>query len=517
MVKCNESAGSKNTTISDFSRPLTKRPFTGDGSDALRSVGNTPTTLSSGSRVSTPQGVWINDSKEQSSMSSQPELSTTESLPFPDNEPSKRGPALTEDRHLHGKSSFELPTSQLPMSSSSQRRVRKGEEVVTNTDDEFDSSSSSLEDIDDLLRIHKTSKESTSSLKAASSDPSALCRANERNNPAKRRNLRCARETIASQSELPRPSIKKYKNSMALLANQRKQFEASKEDIARANLVLQSQSQETEKIRQSSDGNENIDDGLIDTVMKRHGDLDEIGRLKNAIDRTEALQHSKAWFFFEEVSNGLSSGMSDFPYVEDKWLGTLFRDVRSRQQSFLSGYVGEYAMKVNLSEELLLWIIDAISLEPRDDLRRAYTNTAKDSGPQAATLLSCGLIDKLFRTNGASTAALKINQVIAPRALISHDIENHSRPRLLSVLDLLGHMAGSLDPQSRVHAICILCRLFLDHTIVNQCLMRLGLEEAFANMVESIPEQDCEIEVGNETASAAKSPLTNSCSSFRRS
>lgn len=48
---------------------------------------------------------------------------------------------------------------------------------------------------------------------------------------------------------------------------------------------------------------------------------------------------------------------------------------------------------------------------------------------------------------------------------------------------------------SRKHAICILCRLSLDISVVKNCETNAAIEEAFLSLVEGIPEEDIDQEV----------------------
>ena len=186
-----------------------------------------------------------------------------------------------------------------------------------------------------------------------------------------------------------------------------------------------------------------------------------------------------------------------FPVIEDR-LERMLGKTFSRQQSFLSGYIGELAMKEHLPEELLLWIMDALCLESRDDLRCSYAATLTDASTQLVSVLSPERINMLFRKIGASTAALAIEGPVIPQPALSQSIEAASYPNLLSILGLFHNLASVLSAEIRVHLICTLCRLVLDHSIVKSCHILSSVEDLFASLIESIPEQDLDHEVGDE-------------------
>ena len=53
----------------------------------------------------------------------------------------------------------------------------------------------------------------------------------------------------------------------------------------------------------------------------------------------------------------------------------------------------------------------------------------------------------------------------------------------------------SLNADARTHALCLLCRLVLDSSIVNDCSLMVVIEEAFSNLVDAVPEKNVEAEV----------------------
>ena len=105
----------------------------------------------------------------------------------------------------------------------------------------------------------------------------------------------------------------------------------------------------------------------------------------------------------------------------------------------------------------------------------------------------------LFRKIGASATALDIDAPVAPHAAVSQSsTEVVSRPSLLSLLHLVRNLASDLGADSRIHLIGTLCRLALDHSIPNSCHIILAIEDAFASLIESIPEQNLDHEVGDQ-------------------
>ncbi|CAF9908420.1 MAG: hypothetical protein ALECFALPRED_004526 [Alectoria fallacina] len=383
---------------------------------------------------------------------------------------------------------------------SSQRVVKNGEVVIRNSDDDSDSDSS-LEDLNDLLLLGGRQSRGETLYPESQSPALPLNRnADDGRRMSTRRRNKTDKIAASLRSALP-VQPKRYKFDLESLARHRKQEEASLEAIARANSIIRSSEQR--KTFTSGDAgavstNGPFDATFIDIAMKEHGDESEISRLKAAIQRTEALHHGKSWSFFDEQAEDPLSEQSDFPVIEDDRLGSILCETSSRQQAFLSGYVGELAMKDDLPKEILLWTMDAICLELREDLRCSYTATLTDASKYMVSVLSPERIGMLFRKIGASAVALDIEGPVIPHATLSQRMESVSRPSLLSILDLFQNVASDLAAKSRIHLICTLCRLVLDHSIANSCHILSAIEKAFASLIESIPEQDLDHEVGDQ-------------------
>ena len=392
-------------------------------------------------------------------------------------------------------------SSQCTSLMNSQRVVKNGEVVIRNSDDES-GSDSSLEELENLLLLEGRRIQREPSCPA----PHQLPSSSQNNNAAdgrrmsRRRRAKTDTVTVPLHSHLP-VQVKRYKFDLESLAKHKKQEEASKEDFSRASAMFRLLEQQ----KVSAFGTPGaappagpLDATFIDLVMKEHGDEDELSRLKAAVQRTEALNYDKVWSFFGEQAKEPLSEQAEFPVSKDDRLGRLLGKTFSRQQAFLSGYVSQLAMKERLPEEILLWTMDAICLESRDDLRYSYSAILTDASKHLASILSPKRIDMLFRNIGATAEALDIEEPVDPYPALSQNMEAVSRPNLLSILDLFQTLASSLDAETRTHVICTLCRLALDHSVANNCQVMSAIEDAFASLFESIPQQDLDHEVSDQ-------------------
>ncbi|MCJ1278875.1 hypothetical protein MMC21_006696 [Puttea exsequens] len=423
-------------------------------------------------------------------------------------------------------------TSSQPFLVGSRRIVKNGEVRIQDSDDESDSDNF-LEDLDDLLGIRKpydkgqlkkldTVADQAKGVKPTyegtwlsdiPQDRRRRARANDQaatfepersdshgqahaQHTKRGRHKATKTRTSLHSDELAPP--KKYKFSLDSLAKRRKQYEESNVGLAQAKLMLDTYDQE--KSRQDGQtklsergGNWNIE--LIDTVMKEHGDEDGVGRLKIAIQRTEALQGTKSWSFFEDCPNETPQDFPDFPIeAVDPRLRPVLGDRSSRQQAFLTGHLEDLASREGLPDELVLWLTDASCAEIRDDLRLSYTTTLSVAR-NLPSLLTPQRIDELFARLGAKPEALNVDDIVVPRIAISEILDSAPRPNLLSILELFRSIAGDLQSGSRAHLLYLLCRLSLDTSVAINVRTARASADAFTVLTSSIPEDDWEIEV----------------------
>ena len=380
---------------------------------------------------------------------------------------------------------------------SSQRIIRNGETVIRNSDDD---SESSLEDLDNLIgRKPSGAPPSPPAYDLAEAPLQALVRENPRIVTKGRKRKPGWVEKPAPPHRLTLPVLpKNHQFSLESLAKQRKQHEATKGGIAQALSLIESYDQRKASSSESSilvDQAGSLDKDLLASLIKEPEDDDNAGRLKTAIQRTEALQYSKSWSFFGDPSDTPRCQRADLPVVEDERLKLVLDEPICRQQAFLSGYVTEYALKATLPEELLVWMMDEICLEARDDIRFAYTDTLKRAVAQVSSLLTVECIDKLFRRLGATAVAIDIQRPVVPRAVFSHSVGPVGQPCLLSILNLLRHISGALAGNCRTHLFGITCRLAMDQTIVENFHAIDAIGKLFSKLIDSYDPGDNDHEV----------------------
>ncbi|KDB22789.1 hypothetical protein H109_05290 [Trichophyton interdigitale MR816] len=213
------------------------------------------------------------------------------------------------------------------------------------------------------------------------------------------------------------------------------------------------------------------DDNIYASLVSDTSDPVAVRRLKDAVLRTEALRQGISWSFFR--GDPPTVEVEPFPILSvdpGSWEGVL-REPSSRDRAFLSGVVGEVLKYIPLQEDVLLWILQSVATEPRDELRFAYISTLQVSPEyQISSLVQPSHIDRLFATLGAKNSALDASEPLVPD---THNVDGEEslppidRKYLLSVLTLLSNVAEKLNALTREHTLKILFRLALDETVMN--------------------------------------------------
>ncbi|KAL8784095.1 MAG: hypothetical protein Q9213_004154 [Squamulea squamosa] len=309
--------------------------------------------------------------------------------------------------------------SQTTIIPSSQRVIRNGKVVIKDSDDERSNSDLSLEDLDDLIAPPKPS--TISSPPPQNRIPSyqplgARCSADIK--PTHKRKCgsgnASTNEQTAAATNLP-----SYKFSLDALIKHNQKYESSRESIQDVAQLLEDLDEQ--KLVGKVDPNTALDIDLLASVIKKNDDDTDMGRLMAAIERTEALHQEERWSFFTTNHEPMEIAPEDCPPVADQYWQSVLGDPFTRQQAFLSGYVGECASFRKLPNELLAWLLDAACCEERNDLRFSYCQTLGVLESQVTNCMTTSTVNKIFKRIGARLEALDLNKAIVPSTAMSND------------------------------------------------------------------------------------------------
>ncbi|KAJ5932105.1 hypothetical protein N7516_006594 [Penicillium verrucosum] len=324
----------------------------------------------------------------------------------------------------------------------SQRIMKDGREVVISSDGEDTDSICSLEDPKSLFAPHSKKHEFT---------------------PAKFTKV---------------SSPKKYRNCIDSLVHDAVDDNEVEASVARARAnYVQKQPDGKET------GNKPYGTALNETMLISALGQNEDGvggqRLIGAIRRTDALDHGRAWPFFDCTQtlppapnfHRSSSNNSLFHFIR----ADRFAESDTRERQFISGEFIQMALsKGLLPDELVLWMFRSIPYERREELSNAYYRIIKNMDVERLKLLIRPAdINDLFSRLGARSQALDPSKEIipVPSQYITPDSALKDHVTFVSVLRLLRETAGLLAEDTQEQVVLMLLRLTLDISLTADAMV----------------------------------------------
>lgn len=454
-------------SIKDFFRPFT-RPEQPQPNDNANENPETPTNAThndaefmtvDGTNLSPKQRIRIEESAEENDDS---QGNRTSDLLERSSEPVEHGPIMRPSKIM----------------------VRKGETMIRNSDDESDSDMS----LDELDALFAKQRPLVKQLPRQQTDvsPKRSTLVSERQSKAGSTSVKGLKKKEHTHPKKVQQVTPKYKFSLESLVKQTESDNAVQAGVTQANSLvaaLEQRSQATDAKQRVVVGDIG---GLLASVVDKEGEPGKADRLMQAIHRTEAFHQEASWHFISRDSLHQHDEEQEFPSLEMNGIfQKLFRDSLNRTQAFLSGYIGEVAARGKLSNDVLLWTINATCFEPSKHLRDAYILTIVDAADQVTPLLKPSTLTHLFQELGASDEALDIQKTTFPLArYIPTSSLNVALPwsRVSSLLTLLSKTAQYLSTEARIHALCLLCRLSLDADLLSNSGVVVKVEDAFRSL-----------------------------------
>jgi hypothetical protein len=218
-----------------------------------------------------------------------------------------------------------------------------------------------------------------------------------------------------------------------------------------------------------------------------------------ALNRTEATLPEHRWYFFESHSKVIKPERSPFPTdsIPENWRDDL-NDPQLRYQTFISGFAEDMVgFGKALPDEIFMWMIDELCLEPRHALRNSYSNVLSVSSDQISRLVVDTVIQKMFRDLGGTLTAITVSQIIQPVPRIINPYRKHDWAELRSLVKFLGQASKSLQHKARIYVMCMLLRMGVDRVVLgNVDLYDLVLDTIF-RLCRHVPHDSWEIFVSS--------------------
>ncbi|KAJ9210919.1 hypothetical protein DTO166G4_7505 [Paecilomyces variotii] len=424
-----------------------------------------------------PSSLLLKSSPSQSSGSgpdSQLKRSLIRSIPQPANgddtgQQASRSASAAPDSFMNG--SFD----------SSQRIVKNGREIVTNSDGEDTDSIASLESPEDFFNKLSAPTEPKEDAETMNKDGT--------------RNLRSTRGQLKRNTmdnffaqKIPTP---KYKHTLDTLVTDAVDDDETEAGVAKIKSAFDS----SKKASRASDSlaahdgdrNMGIHEDVLASAVGEGDDKPGLQRLLDAVRRTEAFDQEKIWSFFEKEIPIPSPPKFPRDSILPGTRQAALREPDSRERAFHSGIIEMSLSRGLLPDELVIWLLRSVPSEPRDDLRYAYSRALKlTSQKRISSLVRPDDIDDLFRTLGARPAALAFSEPAIPEAQLYND-SSRDWKFLISVLDLLRGAAELFADDTRERILLLLFRLSIDSSVTKDSVVCSELERAITASLEGLP------------------------------
>ncbi|KAJ5213802.1 hypothetical protein N7449_000971 [Penicillium cf. viridicatum] len=325
----------------------------------------------------------------------------------------------------------------------SQRIIKDGREVVISSDGEDTDSICSLEDPKNLFAPKSKKDEFT---------------------PAKFTKV---------------SSPKKYKHSIDSLVHDTVDDNEVEANVARARANYVQKQPDSKEPGNAPSGTALNETMLISALGQNE---DGVGgqRLIGAIRRTDALDHGRAWPFFDCTQTLPPAPQFPRDLFAPGTSMDILRESDTRERQFMSGEFIQMALsKGLLPDEFVLWIFRSIPYERREELANAYYRIIKNMDVERLKLLIRPAdINELFSRLGARSQALDPSKEIipVPSQYITPDSALKDHGAFVSVLRLLRETAGLLAEDTQEQVVLMLLRLTLDVSLTADAMVSSELQ-----------------------------------------
>ncbi|KAF1991641.1 hypothetical protein K402DRAFT_389036 [Aulographum hederae CBS 113979] len=373
--------------------------------------------------------------------------------------------------------------------SSSHRIVKNGMGMVTNSDSEEEDSDEELEDLGAILARHcgPRKPQSSGSQIMDTTGGAQSGRASTIGN-ARRTGDFTMKKT---KFPLPKPLEVNKKFSMSELVKRANEHAAREQRLAQQNALLNSPVDLTEDSLEEGMLKPNVNQEALAEVVG--GEDTKVQSVMEAMARTGALAYETIYHFFGEAQKKVESRPFPRASLPAAWAGSL-RDATKREQSLLSGFFPRMARRQELPSEILLWMLDELSCEPREDLCSAYVRTLEASSKQVHDFLTPSCLDEVLRRLGAKPESTNATSTLCGEFGTSTRTKHALASSLSWILELFKNIASSLSGETRNWAIILFTRMSIDDSVRSSGDVFAKVQDVLVALITSISD-----DVFNET------------------
>jgi hypothetical protein len=348
--------------------------------------------------------------------------------------------------------------------STTKRMVHTGVELVRDSEDE---SGDSLEDLDDIIaavRPKRTQKQKDAEGKAIIID------------------LETPKFKLKMADKGPAKS--KFKTSLADLI---KMDQETKEAEARVAQMEQKLKADGLSDLGSVSGRAAITQEILAATLE-DGTENTAGKAQKmmaAIERTEALHFQTAFYMFDEPNPAEADEKVKFPkkYLPISGWGKMLRVPDSRDSTFRSGLL--LTVVNQLPDELLLWILDEMIIEKREDMLQAYSDLLVLASSSAFEILPKHTIS-LFSRLGARSYTLEPDMQLRTEHQVLGACQTTIHPNLIWIIRLIERVSPHLSIPPLEQAAIILMRISISSNILDSGDLLMAISRTIATIFDHL-------------------------------
>jgi len=265
----------------------------------------------------------------------------------------------------------------------------------------------------------------------------------------------------------------------------------AEEKIRKANAEIQMSTEEMEQDRRKE-----RDKNLLTAILQGNlsQDPEDMTRILNAVDRTEAFTTEKTFSFFGRVglrdAPGKHHKKKVFPRAAIPHRLWEHKDTEARDRAYLSGFMAEQAQAGQLDDTALRWTFEAVLQEDSDELRESYINCiAASSSSWTRANVTPEHIHNTFVELGADNTAIRDGTEIQPQYQLKREFQRTNNKHLLAALRLFQLICQDMDFATLSKFTSIISRLSLDHEAMSNNKICQAVETILDKLI-NLPNSD---------------------------
>ncbi|KAJ9652597.1 hypothetical protein H2198_008166 [Neophaeococcomyces mojaviensis] len=245
--------------------------------------------------------------------------------------------------------------------------------------------------------------------------------------------------------------------------------EEAEEKIRKADAEIAKSTEEMEQDRQKE-----RDKNLLVAILQGNANQDpeDMARILNAVERTEAFTTGKSFSFFGRTGPKDTSNRrqmrTDFPKAGIPYSMWQHEDTTARDRAYLSGFMAEEAEAGRLTDDVLRWTFETSLQEQSEELQQVYFNCISAASPSwTRANVTPEDVNNIFIELGANPAALRDATEIKAQHQLKRESWRSNGRCLLAALHLMQMICQDMDFATLSKLTSTISRLSLDQEVMS--------------------------------------------------